>query len=61
MTERKTSDAQLRAQDKYDKANTKQIKLKLNRKTDADIIAYLEQADNIQGLIKDLIRQDMKR
>ena len=45
---------------KYNAKNVKQIKLNLNRKTDADIIEYLEMADNVQGLIKDLIRQDMK-
>ena len=55
-----TSKAQLRAQDKYDKANTVQIKLKLNKKTDADIIEALESVSNKQGLIKELIRADLK-
>ena len=45
---------------KYNKNNVKQIKINLNRKTDADIIDYLAKADNVQGLIKDLIRQDME-
>lgn len=54
------SKAQLRAQDKYDKANTVQIKLKLNKKTDADLIAALENI-NKQGYIKELIREDLKR
>ena len=54
-----TSKAQLRAQDKYDKANTVQIKLKLNKKTDADIIAWLYNNENKQGYIKSLIRADM--
>ena len=44
---------------KYNAKNVKQIKLNLNRKTDADIIEYLEKVDNIQGLIKDLIRKNM--
>lgn len=48
----------VKASMKYDKANVKQIKLSLNRKTDADIIAILENCDNVQGYIKDLIRQD---
>lgn len=56
----KVTDAQLRAQEKYDKANTRQIKLKLNLKTDSDIIAKLEAVENIQGYIKSLIRQDLK-
>lgn len=56
-----TSKAQLRAQAKYDKDNTIQIKLKLNKKTDRDIIDRLSAADNIQGYIKELIRLDILR
>lgn len=55
------SKAQLRAQAKYDKDNTIQIKLKLNKKTDRDIIDRLSAADNIQGYIKELIRLDILR
>ena len=46
-----------KASTKYNKTNVKQIKLNLNRKTDADIIAFLEQESNVQGLIKQLIRE----
>ena len=49
--------AQSRASAKYDKAHTKGIYLKLNKKTDADIIDYLKEVDNVQGLIKELIRR----
>ena len=55
----KKQSAQVKASIKYNKTNVKQVKINLNRKTDADIIEYLEKADNVQGLIKDLIRQDM--
>lgn len=55
-----TSKAQLKASAKYDKVNTKGIYLKLNRTTDADIIEYLSNKDNIQGYIKQLIRKDIK-
>lgn len=55
------SKAQLRAQEKYDKDNTVQVKLKLNKKTDADIIRYLSNCDNKQGVIKALIRLDILR
>jgi hypothetical protein len=55
------SESQLRAQAKYDKANTIQIKLKLNKKTDADIIKALESCNNKQGFIKDLIRSEILR
>ena len=56
-----TSKAQLRAQAKYDKDNTVQVKLKLNKKTDDDIIKRLSEADNVQGYIKELIRIDILR
>ena len=47
------------SQDKYDKANTVQYKLKLNKKWDRDIIAKLEGVGNKQGYIKELIRADI--
>lgn len=48
------------AQERYDKANTIQIKLKLNKKTDADIISKLDSEPNKQGYIKELIRADIR-
>lgn len=56
-----TTEAQKRAVRKYDAANTKQVHLKLNKVTDADILAHLERQENIQGYIKRLIREDMER
>lgn len=58
---KKTSDAQKRAVAKYDAENTKSFLLKLNKKTDADIIAFLEKQPNKQGYIKSLIRNDMQK
>lgn len=48
-------------QQKYDKANTTQIRMKLNLKTDADILAKLESVGNKQGYIKALIRADIEK
>lgn len=48
--------AQKEASARYDAKNTVQIKLKLNKKTDEDIILILEAAGNKQGFIKNLIR-----
>lgn len=45
----------------YDRENTRRINLKLNKKTDDDIIRHLESQENIQGYLKQLIREDMKR
>lgn len=55
------SEAQKRAQAKYDKANTKQVIMKLNKITDADILEILEQTQNVQGYIKQLIRDDIRK
>lgn len=53
-------EAQRRAIKKYDKENTVFVGLKLNLRTDADIIAQLDDQENKQGYIKQLIRDDMK-
>ena len=53
--------AQKKAQDKYNKANTTQFRMKLNNKTDADIIGKLSSVPNKQGYLKSLIRADMAR
>ena len=58
---KKTSDAQIRAGAKYDAEHTKQIMLKLNKTTDADILAKLAAVGNTQGYIKALIRADIER
>ena len=52
------------AQSFYDECNTIQIKLKLNYKTDADVIQWLKRQKNssnssMQGAIKMLIRQQI--
>ena len=44
----------------WDGENTKQIKIKLNLRTDADILDKLDRTENVQGYIKRLIREDMK-
>ena len=58
---KKTSDAQKRAVAKYDAANTKSHLLKLNKNTDADIIAHLNQQPNKLAYLKKLIRDDMEK
>ncbi len=46
---------------KYDQNNTTKVSLKLNVKTDADIIEYLNSVENKQGTIKNLIRDEIER
>lgn len=53
--------AQLRATKKYQDENVKPVLLKLNKKTDADIIKKLSSVKSKQGYIKSLIRKDMEQ
>lgn len=46
--------------EKYQKQNIRQIKLNMNRKTEPEILEWLEKQDNIQGYIKKIIKEDMK-
>lgn len=48
----------------YDRENTRRINLKLNNKTDADIIEWLEDRkddEGIQGAIKRLIKEQIEK
>ena len=51
--------AKIRANNKYNQANTVQVIIRLNKKTDADIIEKLQSVDNKAGYIKALIRKDI--
>lgn len=45
---------------KYNKANTVQVPLRLNKKTDADVIARLNEMESKRGYIIELIREDIE-
>lgn len=58
-----TTDAQKRAQQKYDRDNRDKFKvmtLKFNKEQDADVLEKLANVSNMQGYIKELIRKDIK-
>ena len=58
-----TTDAQKRAQQKYDRDNRGKFKvmtLKFNKEQDADVLEKLSSVPNMQGYIKELIRKDIK-
>lgn len=55
------SDKKKASNARFDAENTRQVKLKLNLRTDADILDKLDRTENVQGYIKALIREDMKR
>ena len=45
----------------YEKENLRQIRLKINRKTEPELLKWIEKQGNIQGYIKRLILEDMER
>ena len=45
----------------YEKTNLRQIKLNINRKTEPEMLEWIEKKDNIQGYLKKLISEDMKK
>ena len=45
----------------YEKDNLRQIRLKINRRTEPELLEWIEKQDNIQGYIKRLIQEDMNR
>lgn len=48
-------------QSRYDKANRVSVLLKLNRKTDTDILSWLSRQESKQGAIKALIRAQIAK
>ena len=61
MARKKIEDGYKTPQDRYRAQNIKRMEIKLNIKTDGDILAQLEGIANKQGYIKSLIRQDIKK
>lgn len=55
------TEAQIKAQKKYDAENTRQVHLKLNRSTDKDVLEKLDGVPSKQGYIKALIRADLEK
>lgn len=55
------TEAQIKAQKRCDAKNTRQLHLKLNRRTDWDVLEKLDSVPNKQGYIKALIRADLNR
>ncbi|MEG1753005.1 MAG: hypothetical protein RR234_03750 [Christensenella sp.] len=47
-------------QERYDRENIVRLSMKLNKKTDAEILQKLAIVSSKQGYVKDLIRKDIK-
>lgn len=57
----KTPDSNLKAIAKFNRESTTSVNLRLNKNTDADIIAKLESVPSKMGYIKQLIRADIAK
>lgn len=52
---------QKESQTRWERENTMWISIKLNHRTDADIISYLDKQSSKMGVIKAAIREYMKK
>lgn len=57
----KTRQCQIEAASRYNKKNTQTLNVRLNNKTDADIIREIELHSSKAAYIKELIRKDIER
>ena len=55
------SKAQVKASNKYNKANTTSFTFRFNNEHDSDIIDHLQGLDNKNGFIKEVIRENIKK
>ena len=55
------SERNISPQRRYELKAIRRYTLKLNRGHDEDILAFLEGQENVNGLLKSLLRKEMKR
>lgn len=58
---KKVQTAHSRASAKYNASTTKAVPFRLNLNTDKDILEKLASIDNVQGYLKQLIRDDIAK
>ena len=56
-----TREARRRAEKKYQAENTKLLQIRLNFRTDQDILDKLSTEESMSGYVKKLIREDIRR
>lgn len=54
------SDAQKKATAKYQAVNRRRFQVVVNRKTEGDLLEWLEGVKNVSGYLKNLVREDMR-
>ena len=52
---------EMRNDTKWQKENVKRVVVKLYKNTDKELIEYIEKQPNVQGLIKQLIKEHMAK
>lgn len=57
----KMTEAQIRASEKWRKANTTSVMFRVNNTTDADVLEHLKTIDNKRAYFLKLIREDMAK
>ena len=55
------SESQKRSAEKYQKANTKLISVRVNKKLEPQLLEWLESKPSMGGYMLDLVRADMER
>lgn len=55
------SESQKRSAEKYQKANTKLVSVRVNKKLEPKLLEWLESKPSMGGYILELIRADMKK
>lgn len=55
------SDAKRKANAKYNAKTRITVSFQLNKSTDQDIIEYLKTVDNVNGFLKNLVREQIKK
>lgn len=61
MKQKSSENSKKSARERYDEINTQRVSLKLNKKTDSEILEWLSTKDNKQGAIKNAIIDVIKR
>ena len=61
MKQKSSENSKKSARERYDEVNTQRVSLKLNKKTDSEILEWLDTKDNKQGAIKNAIMDVIKR
>lgn len=51
--------SRMNATNKYIKNHTRRFTLQCNKETDADVIEFLESADNYNRVLKELVRKEI--